>query len=122
MAIAELILSNIEAGGMGNAFDPCCGDGSPLALIGRGLGLKTYGSEIHPGRAAEAAKRLDHVVVGAREFLMLDGLFDVLLDNPPYDRSIAGRRMEIEHVLRDLNQIELGGLAIFIDGQNHYLW
>ena len=56
--ITEWILSNIEACGPGNALDPCCGDGAPLALVGERLGLVTYGCEIHPQRAAQAAKRI----------------------------------------------------------------
>jgi tRNA G10 N-methylase Trm11 len=67
-------------------LDPCCGTGEPLALLGRHLGLTTYGNELHPERFAQARTRLDHCLNGPREFLEVEGQFSAIFDNPPVRR------------------------------------
>jgi type I restriction-modification system DNA methylase subunit len=86
LEIVATIASNIVSSDGGTICDPCCGTGEPLALLGDKLGLITYGNELHPERFAQAKTRLDHCQNGAREFLEVEGKFDVLFDNPPMIR------------------------------------
>ncbi len=111
----NLIISNIKPATTGGAIlDPCCGTGEPLALLGKKLGLTTYGNEIQPERATRAAPHLDHCLTGAREFLQVSARFDVLFDNPPYDHALSGARMEVEHIKHDLVLLAMGGLGIWV--------
>ncbi|MCB0174234.1 MAG: hypothetical protein KDJ97_27220 [Anaerolineae bacterium] len=112
--IVATIATNINPGPAEAILDPCCGDGQPLALLGERLGLRTYGNELHPQRFAEASTRLDYCLNGAREFLVTQGLFSVLLDNPPYDDSLTGDRMEVHHIRHDLTLLSPSGLGIWV--------
>jgi len=115
LEIVELIASNIKPSSTGGAIlDPCAGTGEPLQLLGKKLGLTTYGNEIHPQRYAIARQLLDHCLNGAREFLQISGRFNVLLDNPPYDWSLSGSRMELDHLIHDLTLLTLDGLGVWI--------
>jgi hypothetical protein len=115
LEVIDLISSNIVAGQEGGTIlDPCCGSGEPLARLGERLGLTTYGNELHPERFATAQPQLDRCLNGAREFLQVDGLFDVIFDNPPYDQSISGQRMEVDHIRHDLELLAPGGLGVWV--------
>src|SRR5688572_908915 len=70
LPIVEVIATNIKPSSTGGAIlDPCCGTGEPLQLLGKKLGLTTYGNELHPQRFVLAQSLLDYCVNGAREFL-----------------------------------------------------
>jgi len=114
LTVVELIGSNITSDGNGTILDPCCGTGEPNALLGQRLGLITYGNELHPKRFAQAKPRLDHCLNGAREFLDIEGQFDVVFDNPPYDQTLSGERMEVEHIRLDLELLATDGLGIWV--------
>ncbi|MEW5957715.1 MAG: DUF6094 domain-containing protein [Chloroflexota bacterium] len=121
LEIVELIAGNITPAvrdspdeGMGSILDPCCGTGEPLAVLGNHLNLLTYGNELHPARFAQAKTRLDHCLNGAREFLVVEGQFNVIFNNPPYDQALGGRRMEVDHIRADLELLMPGGLGIWV--------
>jgi len=99
---------------VGTICDPCCGTGEPLTLLGNHLGLFTYGNELHPERYGVARSRLDQCLNGAREFLNIEGQFNVLYNNPPYDQELGGQRMEVSHIRADLDLLLPGGLGLWI--------
>ena len=100
--------------------DPCCGEGHALAQVAEWLrgqlndvaDVKTYGVELHEGRAAEAKKRLDHVVC-ASTFEMNGSGFNVMLFNPPYADG-AEQRQEIEFLQHAITWLADGGLLIYV--------
>ncbi len=108
------LATNIIPGDGGTILDPCCGTGEPLAWLGEKLGLTTYGNELHPARFAQARDRLDYCLNGAREFLDVAGAFTVIFDNPPYDQSLSGQRMEVEHLRHDLALLTPNGLGLWV--------
>lgn len=110
----QLIASNIAPARAGSIFDPCCGDGEPLAMLGTRLNLTTYGNELHPGRYTQAKSKIHNCTNGAREFLDVSGQFNVIFNNPPYDQSITGQRMETQHINADCDLLVRGGLGIWI--------
>ena len=118
--IVDMIALNIVPGvsgpdeRIGAMVDPCCGTGEPLAHLGNHLGLLTYGNELHPERAAQARAKLDYCVTGAREFLAVEGQFNLCFNNPPYDQSLGGDRMELAHLRADLELLMPDGLGIWI--------
>ncbi|MCP4996134.1 MAG: hypothetical protein GY934_20495, partial [Gammaproteobacteria bacterium] len=118
--VMELIASNIltPASGpddrVGTILDPCAGEGVPVAMLGHHLGLISYGCELHPERFAQAKLRLDHCLSGAREYLDIAGQFTVLFDNPPYDQTLEGHRMELDHIQLDLDLLEPDGVGIWV--------
>ncbi|MCB0176455.1 MAG: hypothetical protein KDJ97_38510, partial [Anaerolineae bacterium] len=113
LSVVEVIATNVATAG-GRLFDPCCGDGRPAHLLGQRLGLTTYGVELHPDRAAQAAQRLDHCLTGAREFLVTEPRFNLIFSNPPYDQELGGGRMEVTHIQLDLELLRPGGLGIWV--------
>lgn len=119
--VVELIASNIVPA-PGLILDPCCGTGEAVQLLGDRLGLVTYGNELHAGRFAEANERLTHCLNGAREFLQVEGRFNVLFNNPPYDQSLSGHRMELEHIQADFELLGLDGLGIWVLPETIFNW
>ena len=89
-------------------YDPCAGGGHALAQIARVLrtrtefDVQTWGVEINPRRASEAAERLDLVVQSPFEATAVKpsrwGVASLLFLNPPYDYSAdqGYRRMETQ--------------------------
>ena len=120
LKIVETIATNIisDVSGpderVGCILDPCAGTGEPLALLGDHLGMVSYGCELHPDRFNQAKTRLHYCLNGARECLQVEGQFNVLYDNPPYDQALGGERMETEHIKRDLELLMPGGLGIWV--------
>lgn len=112
--IAHLITSNIIPGQRGSICDPCCGDGAALVTLGSHLNLATYGCELHTGRFLQAQTKIGYCLNGAREFLAVEGQFDVVFSNPPYDQALGGQRMEVLHIQADLELLLPGGLGIWI--------
>lgn len=113
--VVNLIASNVKPSEVGGAIlDPCCGDGEPVLALAVKLNLIAHGNELHPGRFREASGKLRSCTNGAREFLRTDGQFDVVFDNPPYDQSVDGRRMEAVHIRADLELLAPGGLGVWV--------
>jgi hypothetical protein len=114
MAVMALIASNLTPATRGACLDPCAGTGEPLAYLGRQLNLTTYGCELHPERYEAAAQHLSVCLNGAREYLDVEGQFSLLFSNPPYDQSLSGERMEVEHIRLDLELLLPGGVGVWV--------
>jgi hypothetical protein len=107
-------------------FDPCAGAGEALAQVAGILRtrtaheVQTWGVEINPRRAAEAAERLDHVVPSPFEVVGWKpkrwGVASLLWLNPPYDfsASTSFRRMETFFLEKATPALEPGGLLVYL--------
>lgn len=94
------------------ALDPCCGTGMALASISGDA--TTYGIEIEGNRSADAATRLDHVLhCPMQESRISNQSFGLMLLNPPYDHSTAGR-LEKVFLDRCTNYLTHNGLLVLI--------
>ncbi len=111
--IVDLIASNIRPMG-GSICDPCAGDGRALAKLGKHLKATTYGNELELSRYKRARIKLDYCSNGPRELLISQPEFNVVFNNPPYDTSVSGNRMELEHMRYDYELLIRGGLAVWI--------
>ena len=124
--IIELILSNLVVPTPsipeGTILDPCAGTGTPVQLLGERLNLITYGCELHPERYQESKKRLTYCLNGAREYLDIEGQFTVLYDNPPYDQTLEGHRMELDHIKLDLELLQPEGVGIWVIPDTIITW
>ncbi len=114
MEIMDLIAANLKPGAPGTILDPCAGTGAQVAYLGHLLSLERYGCELHPERFEEASTRLNVCLNGAREYLDVEGKFSMIFDNPPYDRSISGERMEVSHLRLDLDLLMTNGVGVFV--------
>jgi hypothetical protein len=120
-------------------FDPCAGEGLAVAHLANALRerfpAETWGVEINPRRAAEAATRLDMVVEAPFEAVAWKpsqwGVASILFLNPPYDFSDSQSYRRLEHffVEKSTPALETGGLLVYIvpvtgvDYQMvHFLW
>lgn len=113
--VMDLIVSNLSyLGGRATILDPCAGTGEPLAYLAEHLSLISYGNELDPGRYEQVKSRVLHCLSGPRELLTIEGQFNILFDNPPYDQSLGGERMEMEHIRLDLELLVADGLGIWI--------
>ena len=105
-------------------FDPCVGEGLAVAQLAEDLKeryphvrVQTWGVEINPRRAAEAATRVD-VVVGApfeATKWKPSRVASILFLNPPYDFS-ESRYTRIEHffIERSTDALVTGGSLVCI--------
>ncbi len=133
LSVVDLIVRHLEIRPgkhrLYRIFDPCVGDGKAVAHLAQQLqqqtpdldndDLQTWGVELHPGRAAEAAERLDEVIEATFEVINWKpshGLANVLYLNPPYDWSEASRgsRMETYFLNRATQALVPGGTLIYI--------
>lgn len=93
----ETILSLMKKKGAGpiRAIDPCVGEGFAFERLCRTLGIeKTFGVELHEGRAQEAKELVGEVIHGdAFRVRAKKGAFSLLFANPPYDQE-EGKRLE----------------------------
>ena len=95
-------------------FDPCCGKGIALRHLADLLQARlpestfeTWGVEISPERAAEAAGCLDQVLCAPFEMstfypLKSKSPVSLLFLNPPYDHALGGGRLEQQFLERSL--------------------
>ncbi|MCY4653276.1 MAG: DUF6094 domain-containing protein, partial [Dehalococcoidia bacterium] len=96
-------------------LDPCCGEGIALADIAElirkhaTVPIETYGIELHPGRAASAAEKLDQVTCGDI-FAAETTRFDAVYLNPPYVHG----SMESRFLDKALTMIADNGLLILV--------
>ena len=104
-------------------LDPCCGEGQALETIKKRLNSTrtiTYGVELHRERAAEAARRLDHVLYGDLfNCIIAHDVFSFLLLNPPYDSDESedgkSKRRETSFLQRCTPYLATGGgLALVV--------
>ena len=101
------------AGGDIRIFDPCCGTGSALAVIGEhlaesGASCHSFGVELDKGRAQTARSLLDTVIQGDIESCILQPrTVGLLFLNPPYGFTAAdnlsnNRTKRLEEIFFDL--------------------
>ncbi len=97
-----------------HALDPCCGEGLALESLVRGMSAITHGIELDGARAAEAEKRLRHVIhAGYEEVDVALESMSILYLNPPYDDG-EGERKELTF-LRDLiPTLAPSGILVYI--------
>ena len=103
-------------------FDPCCGDGSALAVLAEGTGAKTYGIEIDHRRAEEAKTKLDCVLkCGYEQTRISNGAFSCLFLNPPYDWETGdegNERKEKVFLKETMKYLQPRGLLIYLIQQH----
>jgi hypothetical protein len=105
-------------------LDPCCGEGLALEALGQHLAqhsgktVQTWGVEISPERAKEAAARLDLVIPAPFEAVSWSparhGVASVLFLNPAYDHNDRGGRMELDFIKMSLGALVSGGVLVYI--------
>jgi 16S rRNA G966 N2-methylase RsmD len=97
-----------------HVLDPCCGAGEALEALTRGTKALTHGIELDADRAAEAKKRLRHVIhAGYEDVEVSPGSMGLLFLNPPYDDQ-EGERKEFVF-LRDLiDTLAPSGILVYI--------
>lgn len=115
-SIVEILKTYLRPSGTNhNLLDPCCGTGAALAKLAKSLPKSaTYGNELEQKRADKARKRLAVATCGPTEFLQVDGLFSMILLNPPYTEGDSGERQEIEFLEMATPWLCEGGLLIYI--------
>ena len=127
LSIADQIAGYLEpSDGRGTIqlLDPCCGAGRALARIARQVAsratapVETWGVEISPTRAAEAAERLDLVVEAPFQAVTWSprayGAASFALLNPPYDHNARGGRMEHDFLKQATYPLIAGGVLAYI--------
>ena len=117
----------------GTIFDPCCGCGQAVALLGELISQKAHqankldndkevtwiaqGVEVDQERYTQSAKLLGkhNVVHASIQDLHIEGGADIMLLNPPYDwDSQKQERMEISFIKRVANTVRRRGTLILI--------
>ena len=122
--LAQLIDSPSAYGRTGQTLrvlDPCCGGGDALAQLADGLrrtnslSVETYGVELHRERAEEAGELLDRALAcDLFATSIANGVFGVLLLNPPYDFDSEDKRTEHAFLTHTTRYLADGGLLAFI--------
>jgi len=97
-----------------HAIDPCCGEGIALEALLRGMSAIAYGIELDGARAAEAEKRLRHVIrAGYEEVDIALESMSLLYLNPPYDDG-EGERKELTFLRDLLPTLAPSGVIVYI--------
>jgi len=112
----------VEPGKPVRLLDPCAGKGEALealarALEERGAQVETWGVELSPARAEEAAARLDRVLPTAWEQAHVrDGTVSLCFLNPPYDYEGLGdgRRQEFTFLKSSTATLMPGGVLVYV--------
>ena len=104
-------------------LDPCAGEGAAARQIADLVGgnCQTWGVELSPRRAAQAATVLDQVHNTAWAAVRAsDKSVSMLYLNPPYDHDLDGneRRLEIEFLRRSLSSLVYDGLLVYVIPQH----
>ena len=103
-------------------IDPCCGPGTALATLAKGVARKsrarltTYGVELQRPRAKEASTILNKTMAtDIFNTTIGHGTFGLLYLNPPYDFD-AGEKPRTEHAFltRTTRYLATRGILIFI--------
>ncbi len=102
-----------------NLFDPCCGEGLALELLGEDKNCMTFGTEIDESRGKEAETRLDRVGFGSfYHSIIKNHVFHVLFLNPPYlnimGESGINTRSEKRFLVEGMQTLMIGGILIYI--------
>lgn len=127
-ATLEGIAARLDiAGSSIRIFDPCCGTGEALAVIGShltgcGAECRTFGVELNKERALSAADVLDSVIHSDIENCILQSkTVGLLFLNPPYGFATADnlspertRRLEEMFFDRTVSVLQDGGVLVLI--------
>ena len=143
LPVVDLIAQHLNAPRTGEGiirlFDPCVGTGEPLARLAEHLHVQTngaerfevqtWGNELHPLRAADAAERLDKVVQAPFQSVGWTpkqyGMATVLFLNPPYDHAEKGsghRRQETYFLKKATQALVKDGILIYIINPSAATW
>ncbi|RLC80227.1 MAG: hypothetical protein DRJ03_22075, partial [Chloroflexi bacterium] len=99
-------------------LDPCCGKGEAAQLADLvGGDCETWGVELSPKRAEEAAQVMDQVYnTGWRQTRVDRESVSLLWLNPPYDSDLdgTGRRLEINFLRNSATTLVNGGVLIYV--------
>lgn len=115
--VVELLSSWLKTQGFWRLLDPCCGAGEAAALLAERIGgeYETWGVEIAPERAAEAASRLSRVYNAAWQHVRVEkGTVSLLWLNPPYDYDDHDQRTELEFLRTGIPSLVRGGVLVYI--------
>ena len=107
----------LSAGTRGRLLDPCCGEGEIASLLGKLLNCETWGCELFPYRAENAATRMDKCHSAAWESCSLtDESITILWLNAPYDDDRHGedKRLEFAFLKSTTPKLVRGGVLAFV--------
>lgn len=102
-----------------NLFDPCCGEGFALEMLGADEVCITFGTEIDESRGKESEKRLDRVGFGSYfHSTIRNEVFHAIFLNPPY-LSVIGKngvkaRSEKRFLVESIHHLMDKGVLIYI--------
>ena len=122
--VAEWLTAPSEKEGtLWRLLDPCCGAGVAAAQLAASIGgsAQTWGVELSPKRAEQAAQVLDKVHTTAWQATRVSkASVSLLWLNPPYDSDLDGdhRRLEIEFLRTALPALVYGGVLVYIVPQH----
>ncbi len=122
--VAEWLTAPSEKEGpLWRLLDPCCGEGVAAAQLAASIGgaAQTWGVELSPKRAEQAAQVLDKVHTTAWQATRVSkASVSLLWLNPPYDSDLDGdhRRLEIEFLRTALPTLVYGGVLVYIVPQH----
>ncbi len=102
-----------------NLFDPCCGEGYSLELLGTDMNCVTFGTEIDESRGREAEKRLDRVGFGSYfQSTISHDAFHALFINPPYLNTVNANgskaRSEKRFLVDGIHNLMQKGVLMYI--------
>lgn len=108
----------------GKMIDPCCGEGTAVARLGKILSEKSGGEwivqgvELDGARASEAMALLGegnvaHAAIEQIDIASIRGQYDIVFLNPPYD-TVGGKRIEPRFVSIAGALLSGSGLMIII--------
>ena len=107
--------------GLIRLLDPCAGQGTALAEIGRHLNAETFGIEIDRRRGAQAQKVLTRCLVTDYQNVRVSpGAFSLLWLNPPYDWAARddeldkSERYERTFLRECIFWLQPGGILVYL--------
>mgnify|MGYP004669781779 CR=1 FL=1 len=102
-----------------NLFDPCCGEGFALEMLGKDEDCITFGTEIDESRGKESETRLDRVGFGSYFHSSIrHESFHAIFLNPPY-LSVIGEngvkaRSEKRFLVESIHHLMDKGILMYI--------
>lgn len=95
-------------------FDPCAGNGDPVAQIANHLQAESFGVELDKRRAEEVRKKLSKSICGdSLRVSVRSGSMSCLFLNPPYDYDESGR-IEQKFLAHSAPSLQTGGVLVLI--------